>query len=106
VPPLTDLVTFYQPTHWWPLLATGILLAIGFAVRRHQYRPALLVGAAAGLLLLGQTALVGANDRYLHPIEPLFAVLASGGLLAAGRLLSRRAVPDGRRRYEELQSSG
>ena len=99
VHPLADLVTAYRPARWWPLLGAGILLAIGFAIIRREYRPALLVSAAAGLLLLGQTALGGANHRYLYPIEPLFAVLATGGWLAAGGLVGRRILLTGGRQH-------
>jgi 4-amino-4-deoxy-L-arabinose transferase-like glycosyltransferase len=75
---LTDL---YQPARLgWALLAlfgAGCLLA----VREPARRPALLLAGIVLTLLTFSAFLDGPVPRYRYPLDPLIAVLASGGLV-------------------------
>jgi hypothetical protein len=78
----------YRPSRWLTPLVIGILLALGLAVWRRRYRPALFLGAVVGIVLLVSAALVGEVPRYRYPLDPLIAVLAAGGLIGGLQLLA------------------
>ena len=83
MPAYVDVATsLYRPSRWWPLLGLGVLLAVGLGLARRRYREGLLIAAAAALLVAVTAGLDGANLRYRFPLDPLVAILASGGLVA------------------------
>jgi peptidoglycan/LPS O-acetylase OafA/YrhL len=85
MPSYVDVATsLYRPSRWWPLIGVGVLLAVWLGLRQPAYREGLLIAAAAGLLVAITAGLDGANLRYRFPLDPLFAILAAGGLVVAG----------------------
>jgi hypothetical protein len=76
------IISFFQPYRWRREI--GLLLVLGTvaAALRPAWRPALLVPAAAGLIVLASAALDGHVWRYRYPVDPLLAVVAGGGVQA------------------------
>lgn len=74
------VVSFFQPYRQRQPL--GLLLGLGLlaALLRPAWRPALLLAAAAGAIVLASAALDGLVWRYRYPVDPLLAVLAGGGV--------------------------
>jgi 4-amino-4-deoxy-L-arabinose transferase-like glycosyltransferase len=85
MPSYVDVATsLYRPSRWWPLIGVGVVLAIWLGLRQPAYREGLLIAAATGLLVAITAGLDGANLRYRFPLDPLFAILAAGGLIVVG----------------------
>jgi hypothetical protein len=82
---LAKLTDLYQPAHFGWLLVPLYLAGCVVAARRPLARPALLVAAVALLLLALSAFLDGPVPRYRHPVDPLLAVIAGGGLVGAAR---------------------
>ena len=76
------VVSLFQPNRVWRPL--GLLVGLGLvaALLVPLWRPALLLGAAAGAIVLASAALDGNVWRYRYPIDPALAVLAAGGVQA------------------------
>lgn len=72
----------------------------------HGHRSAWLVLGAAAALLFASVALVGNVPRYRYPVDPLLAVLATGGLCAAALMVWRAVGGVRLSRLRRLGSTG
>jgi hypothetical protein len=89
------IVSFFQPYRWRREIGLLLVLGCAAAALRAAWRPALLVPAAAGLIVLASAALDGLVWRYRYPVDPLLAVTGAGGVQAlwlASLALVRRAA--------------
>lgn len=84
------LSNLYQPARLGWLLAALFLAGTLTAAWSPSQRPALLLSAVVLTQLAASAFLDGPVPRYRYPLDPLIAVVASGGLVAAARLLWRQ----------------
>lgn len=85
---------FFQPWRQRRELAVLLLVGLVAAALHRAWRPALVLPAAAGLIVLASAALDGNVWRYRYPVDPLLAATVGGGLEAlalAARWARRRA---------------
>lgn len=75
------LLNVYQPARLGPLLALLALAGLLTLLLGRHRGAGLLLGLTAIGMLLGSAALVAPLPRYRYPVEPLFALLAAGGLV-------------------------
>ncbi len=93
------LVNIYQPVAFGPILPALALLGLGAAAALAAHRSAVLAGLTAVALVLTSAALDGPVPRYRYPVDPLIALLATGGVVVvAGQVaaLMRRRAEVGR----------
>jgi len=93
------LVNIYQPVTFGPILPALALLGLGAAAALAAHRSAVLAGLTAVALVLTSAALDGPVPRYRYPVDPLIALLATGGVVVvAGQVaaLMRRRAEVGR----------
>jgi 4-amino-4-deoxy-L-arabinose transferase-like glycosyltransferase len=77
------LVGIFQPAALGPILPALALIGLLAAAALPRARTGLLPGLAALALILASAALDGPVPRYRYPVDPLIALLAAGGALAA-----------------------
>jgi hypothetical protein len=82
--PTAEAVTrIFQPYLWRWLLVPLALLGLGWGLVRGPRGPTVLLLLTVLALVVPSAALVGYVPRYRYPADPLLAVLAAGGLVAA-----------------------
>lgn len=89
------LAGVFQPAQHRTLLGLLVLAGVLLSLLRAEFRRGLALAAGAVGLVFAGAALVGDVLRYRYPADPLFAVLAGGGLAALVQLaalgMSRRS---------------
>ena len=73
----------FQPYLWRWLLVPLVLLGLGWGLVREPRGPTVLLVLTVLALVFPSAALVGYVPRYRYPADPLLAVLAAGGVVAA-----------------------
>ena len=82
--PTAEAVTrVFQPYLWRWLLVPLVLLGLGWGLVRGPRAPTALLLLTTVALVFPSAALVGYVPRYRYPADPLLAVIAAGGLVAA-----------------------
>jgi hypothetical protein len=99
--PVAEAVTrVFQPYLWRWLLVPLALLGLGWGLVRGPRGPTVLLLLTIVALIFPSAALVGYVPRYRYPADPLLAVLAAGGLVAAVALVRIALFRFGRRPAE------
>ncbi len=76
----SQLLRWYQPAWYAPLPLVLFAIGLAAALAVPAWRPALLPGTAAVVLVLASAALDGPQERYRYPADPAISVLVMGGL--------------------------
>ena len=96
--PVAEGVTrLFQPYLWRWLLVPLVLLGLGWGLLRGPRGPPVLLVLTVFALVFPSAALVGYVPRYRYPVDPLLAVLAAGGVVAAVVLVRLARERVGRR---------
>lgn len=91
--PVAEGVTrLFQPYAWRWLLVPLVLLGLGWGLVRGPRGPTVLLVLTVVALVFPSAALVGYVPRYRYPVDPLLAVLAAGGVVAAVALMQLARV--------------
>jgi hypothetical protein len=89
-----DAASFAQPYRYRRWITYAILVGTVLALVVPRWRLALLTLGVAAAMILASAAFDGPVYRYRYPVDPLLAIVASGGvagpLLLAWRLFFRR----------------
>ena len=84
---------WYQPAHFAPLPLLLFALGLAASLVFPRWRPAILPGLAATMLVIASAALDGPQERYRYPADPAIGVMIGGGVvavLALGRWLAAK----------------